>query len=396
MSPKGAIAANHLWKRFRPDRTRMLLRDSLESAGHRLRKRKGKGKTPWSWALRDVDFAVEPGQAVGLVGANGSGKSTLLKILTRVMYPYAGSVEVNGRVGALIEVASGIHPDLTGRENAYLYGTLLGLDRKAVSRRFDEIVAFAELEHAIDRQVKFFSSGMKMRLGFAVAAFLEPDILLVDEVLSVGDASFQQRCLDRIRHVINEGTTIVYVSHDLPTVEASCTRALWLHRGVVQRDGPVRDVLGDYRRAIEHQVELEDTHQGILRVVEAVATGVDGGVAKTSEPLDTRFVFSSPIASPARIFIGVTEGPGTPILLVGRDLLISEGKTEVRCRLEDLPLPAGRYFVWACVLPRGRGAELLPWGPVAHFDVTGPRHDLSPRGVVQVAPVYSRTEWDVR
>ena len=179
----------------------------------------------WRWALRDIDFDVAPGESVGLVGSNGSGKSTLLKILHRVMYPYAGSVEVVGRVGALIEVRSGIHPQLTGRENIVPVRLApRAWPPTAVASRFDEIVAFAELEQAIDRQVKFYSSGMQMRLGFAVAAFLEPDVLLVDEVLAVGDAAFQQRCLDRMRYVLTQGTTLVLVSHDLAAVEATCAR----------------------------------------------------------------------------------------------------------------------------------------------------------------------------
>ena len=142
---------------------------------------------------------------------------------------------VQGRIGALIEIRAGIHPNLTGRENVYLTGSLMGLSRKRVSERFDEIVAFAELEDAIDRQVKYYSSGMQMRLGFGVAAFLEPDVLLVDEVLAVGDAAFQQRCLDRMRYVLSQGTTLIFVSHDLAAVEATCTQGIWLHNGEVQR-----------------------------------------------------------------------------------------------------------------------------------------------------------------
>jgi ABC-type polysaccharide/polyol phosphate transport system ATPase subunit len=161
MLPKGTIYARHVWKRFRADRRRMLLRDELEHLRNAVR---GQSSSRWRWALRDIDLTVAPGESVGLIGINGSGKSTLLKVLARVTYPYAGSLEVAGRVGALIEVRAGIHPDLTGRENVYLYGSLLGLPRREVTRRFDAIVGFAELESAIDRQVKFYSSGMQMRL----------------------------------------------------------------------------------------------------------------------------------------------------------------------------------------------------------------------------------------
>ncbi len=204
-----------------------------------------------------MDLVSEPGDATGIVGNNGSGKSTFLKILAGVMDQYAGRVEVAGRIGALIEVRGGIHPELTGRENVYLYGTLLGLKRADIVRQFDEIVAFGELEGAIDRQVKFYSSGMGMRLGFSVAAFLEPDVLLVDEVLAVGDASFQQRCLAKMRDVLNNGTSLVFVSHDLASVEAICNRGIWMQNGVVQADAPVAETLSYYRQAIEQVAAAE-------------------------------------------------------------------------------------------------------------------------------------------
>ena len=175
--------------------------------------------------------AREPGEAIGLIGANGSGKTTLLRLVNRVMYPYAGRVSVHGRVGALIEIRAGLHPELRGSENIYFFGSLLGLRRSEFAADFDDIVAFAELEHAIHRQVKFYSSGMQMRLGFAAASFLDPAILLVDEVLAVGDSAFQQRCLARLRGLLIAGTTLVFVSHDLAAVEATCRRAIWLDGG---------------------------------------------------------------------------------------------------------------------------------------------------------------------
>ena len=248
MLENGTIEANQIWKRFRLDDRPTYLQDRIAQVGDRLRKRPGES---WRWALSDIDFRAAPGESWALVGTNGAGKSTLLKIISRVMYQTAGNMELAGRVGALIEVRAGIAPLLTGRENIFLTGSIMGLKRRDVARRFDEIVAFAELEQAVDRQVKYYSSGMQMRLGFAVAAHLDPDILLVDEVLAVGDASFQQRCLDRIRQVLLEGTTLVFVSHDLAAVEAACINGIWMHNGKVQTRGPIREVLTAYRGAVE-------------------------------------------------------------------------------------------------------------------------------------------------
>jgi len=397
--PVGAIRAEHIWKRFRPDRQRRRVADKLHQARRYLQGH----RRPWSWALRDVGFALEPGESLGLVGTNGSGKSTLLKILTRVMYPHSGQVRVAGRVGALIEVAAGIHPELTGRENTYLYGTLLGLTRADVTRRFDDIVGFAELERAIDRQVKYYSSGMKMRLGFAVAAYLEPDVLLVDEVLSVGDASFQQRCLDRMREVLAGGTTLIYVSHDLPTVEATCRQGLWLHQGVLQAHGPVREVLDRYRRAVEERIEHTAGADDPVRLTSITCTGPDGAYVQSNEPLTVTMQLCSDTPAAAVLHLGICETPGHPILLLRRDLRLPAGSFPVTCVVEHLPLPRGSYSLWLSVSGhrefegagrKARALDLLRWGPVANLVVAGPELEPAPVGVVRAAPVLARTHWD--
>jgi ABC-type polysaccharide/polyol phosphate transport system ATPase subunit len=391
MLPSGSIAATHVWKRFHADRRRKLLRDQVHHLSARLRGGGGRG---WRWALRDVDLVAAPGESVGLIGSNGSGKSTLLKILTRVMYPHTGSVQVVGRVGALIEVRAGIHPDLTGRENIQLYGTLLGLGRRQIRERFDEIVAFAELDDAIDRQLKFYSSGMQMRLGFAVAAFLEPDILLVDEVLAVGDASFQQRCLERMRAVLNQGTTLVFVSHDLAAVEATCSRGVWLQQGVVQSEGPVRDVVSAYRQSIEAAAESTTQVTGELRLVKVEVSGPDGGTPKTQETLDVQLVVESPGARTGRLYLGVSEGPATPIFVLRRDIRLTAGETRARCAIPSLPLPRGRFYLWVGMFEGGK-RDPLPWHPATYFDVAGPSLDAAPRGIVRLAPVHVDAAWEV-
>ena len=206
------------------------------------------------WALRDVSLAVAPGEAVGLVGRNGSGKSTLLRLVAGIIRPTAGRVEAGGRVGSLLELGAGFHPDFTGRENVELNGALQGLSRQRLRERFDEIVAFAELEHAIDRPVKTYSTGMTMRLGFSIAAFLEADVLLLDEVFAVGDESFQRKCFGVIASFKERGGTIVFVSHDASAVERLCDRAVLLREGSLAYDGPVHEALTRYRRTMAEDV----------------------------------------------------------------------------------------------------------------------------------------------
>ena len=339
-------------------------------------------------------MTINPGDAVGLVGLNGSGKSTLLKIVNGVMLPYAGRVDVRGRVGALIEVRAGIHPELTGRENAFLFGSILGLRRREVAKRFDDIIAFAEIENAVDRPVKFFSSGMQMRLAFAVAAFLEPDVLLVDEALAVGDAAFQQRCLERMRTVLSRGTTLVFVSHDLPAVESICMRALWLHHGVTVADGDVQDVLANYRRFVEESAETAVHQQGPVRLAKCAVRGSDGGVPRTDEPLEISLVLDSETAEAMDLCIGITEGTASPVLLVQRAVDVLPGEVEIRCRLAHLPFPGGRYYVWIGGFNR-RARDIVPWHPAARFDVAGPPMAIPPRGVVRLAPVVVNASWEV-
>jgi lipopolysaccharide transport system ATP-binding protein len=198
------------------------------------------------WALRDVSFDIRHGETVGVIGRNGAGKSTLLKILSRITRPTTGRIELYGRVGALLEVGTGFHPELTGRDNVYLNGAILGMRRAEIARKFDEIVAFAEVEKFIDTPVKFYSSGMRVRLAFAVAAHLETEILLVDEVLAVGDAAFQKKCLGKMGDVARAGRTVVFVSHDLTAVQVLCQRALRMAQGAVRGVGDVAGEINAY------------------------------------------------------------------------------------------------------------------------------------------------------
>ena len=203
------------------------------------------------WALNDLNFSIRKGEVIGLIGANGSGKSTLLKILSRITEPTKGEVKVRGRVASLLEVGTGFHPELTGRENVYVNGAILGMTRKEVTNKFDEIVDFAGVSDFIDTPIKRYSSGMTVRLGFAVAAHLDPDILIVDEVLAVGDATFQKKCIGRMGEVAHEGRTVLFVSHNMVSIEALCTKSIFLKNGTIQNSGTTVSIVAEYLKDIE-------------------------------------------------------------------------------------------------------------------------------------------------
>ncbi len=198
------------------------------------------------WALKGIDLEVQHGELIGIIGRNGAGKSTLLKILSRITKPTTGRIAIYGRVGSLLEVGTGFHPDLTGRENIFLNGAILGMRRAEIARKFDEIVSFSEIEKFIETPVKWYSSGMYVRLAFSVAAHLEPEVLMMDEVLAVGDAAFQQKCLDKMREIRQQGRTIFFVSHDMPAITRLCQRAILLDRGAIVADGPPQQVVDEY------------------------------------------------------------------------------------------------------------------------------------------------------
>ena len=214
----------------------------------------GNGNKPdqddFLWVLKGISFEVLPGEVVGIIGRNGAGKSTLLKILSRIIKPTTGEVDIYGRVGSLLEIGTGFHPDLTGRENVYLNGAIIGMRREEIKRKFEEIVAFAEVERFLEMPVKHYSSGMYVRLAFAVAAHFEPEVLILDEVLAVGDAAFREKCLKKMREVSREGRTVFYVSHDLASLQQLCSRALLIESGRLLEDGAAGTVIATYLRDI--------------------------------------------------------------------------------------------------------------------------------------------------
>jgi lipopolysaccharide transport system ATP-binding protein len=254
---KPAIIAENVSKKYRLARSmeerlpyRTLRDDIVRWASWPVRWARGRTiRREDFWALKDVSFRVQPGETVGVIGRNGAGKSTLLKVLSRITKPTGGRVRLRGRVGSLLEVGTGFHPELTGRENIYLSGAVLGMTRAEMRQKFDEIVAFAEVERFLDTPVKRYSSGMYMRLAFAVASHMEPEILLVDEVLAVGDVGFQKKCMGKMGEVARGGRAVVFVSHNMTAVLSLCDRAMWLSDGEVRLDGPVRQVITRYTEA---------------------------------------------------------------------------------------------------------------------------------------------------
>ena len=311
------------------------------------------------WALRDVAFSVEPGSALGLVGRNGSGKSTLLRIIAAIIKPTSGRVEVGGRIGTLLELGAGFHPDFTGRENVFLNGSILGLKRSYIRERFHEIVAFAELEDFIDVPVRTYSSGMYMRLGFAVASHLHADVLLLDEVFAVGDGAFQRKCLDKILDFKGNGGTIVFVSHDAQAVERLCERTILLRDGRVAFDGATHEALTEYhglladeRDPAERAAGLSEWGSGEARIAHVSLRGPGGEereefASGESLSLRLRLIAAAPVPPP-RLSYELRDDADR--LLAGGALDTADvgwpggsGEVSVRFDVDALPLAEGRF-----------------------------------------------------
>jgi lipopolysaccharide transport system ATP-binding protein len=312
------------------------------------------------WALRDVSFEIAQGEVVGVIGRNGAGKSTLLKIITRVTSPSEGHLEGRGRIGSLLEVGTGFHPELTGRDNVFLSGAILGMKRAEIARRFDEIAGFAEIDAFLDTPVKRYSSGMFVRLGFAVAAHLDADIMVIDEVLAVGDAAFQQKCLDKTRDLATSGRTIMFVSHNMMSVQRLCQRALWLDGGELRDDGPtdaiVRRYLASLQRAGEMRLEdrVDRRGNGEVRLTRVRLTG-SGKQARlaTGEPWIAQFEIDRPTAGLSCSFT-IYDPFGQPVtyfdsaVAAPNDQAAGSATTFV-CQVDELLLLPGRYRINAAL-----------------------------------------------
>jgi lipopolysaccharide transport system ATP-binding protein len=365
-----AIRLNGVGKRYRRGLRREGYRTLREAVSNGVRaltsgslRQRRDPDLSFFWALRDVSFDVPPGSSLGLIGANGAGKSTLLKILSRVTEPTAGQVQLRGRVGSLLEVGTGFHPELTGRENVLLNGAILGMKRVEILAKFDAIVSFAEIEPFIDTPVKHYSSGMYLRLAFAVAAHLEPEILLVDEVLAVGDASFQKRCLGKMNDVAREGRTVVFVSHNLQAIQRLCSQAVMLEAGQVAAFGDTSTVVGQYlsrdylRPAPGARVDvskLPRTGTGEARFASVSYTngsGVASGNAYPDGPLEFTLEIESDAPRHVRsLSVFLLEQYGMKVLNadtlhIDRTIFLSRGRNALKLRIFSIHLLPGTYRV---------------------------------------------------
>src|ERR1043165_5888282 len=293
--PDLSIRCKSLSKQYRigsPDSYRTLRDAIANTALATFRRSKNNSQNGYIWALQDVSFEIKRGEVVGIIGLNGAGKSTLLKILSRITGPTRGRADIYGRVGSLLEVGTGFHPELTGRENIYLNGAILGMRKAEIDRKFDEIVAFAEVDKFLDTPVKRYSSGMYVRLAFGVAAHLETEVLLVDEVLAVGDAQFQKKCFEKMRDIGVQGRTILFVSHNMSAVRSICKQALIIEKGRVVAQGEIDETVDRYLSQLNASQVGEAIETNTFSVISVQVSSVSGAVIKTFDPVELKVQFS--------------------------------------------------------------------------------------------------------
>jgi lipopolysaccharide transport system ATP-binding protein len=341
------------------------------------------------WALKDVSLEIKQGEVVGILGRNGAGKSTILKILSRITIPTVGRICINGRSAGLLEVGTGFHPELTGRENIFLNGAILGMSRAEIIRKFDEIVAFSEIEEFLDTPVKRYSSGMYVRLAFAVAAHLEPEILIVDEVLAVGDTSFQKKCLAKMEAFAQTGRTILFVSHNLDAVRSLCQRGIWLKDGHVHKDGYIDNIVAEYSNEMANASSQ-------LQANPAYGLRIDRVVLRNSQQKECTHILpgedltveinydaEKPIDSPY-IAVGVVGINGScftaNMVLDGRRPGVLMGRGKLSCRFKSVPLLPQKYAVKLSIRTNNAEEWIVNYQDAAHFSVMGNLVDYGFRG----------------
>lgn len=386
--PNFAVSIENLGKRYtigrqqsKGDGMRHVIEKAVRAPVGWLRARRDqKVQQVEFWALRHVSVQIEHGEVVGIMGRNGAGKSTLLKLLSRITEPTEGRICINGRVASLLEVGTGFHPELTGRENVFLNGAILGMTRTEIMRKFDEIVAFSEIEDFLDTPVKRYSSGMYVRLAFSVAAHLDPEILICDEVLSVGDVAFQKKCLTKIQSFAQSGKTVLFVSHNLDTVHHLCQRVLWMKDGRLHQDGPANDVIATYFDSIMKRPDGScanpDYGLTLEKVVLKNARGEKRNQFMPGEDLVVEISYDAQKRVEKPIFaLRVLGLSGTcfsaNMLLDGQMPEFLEGVGQLACIFRSIPLLPQNYTISMGIRATTVSDLIIPFQEVAHFSVVG-------------------------
>jgi len=366
-----------------------------------------KQQQPDFWALKDVSFQIKKGEVVGIIGRNGAGKSTLLKILSRITSPTEGRIHINGRIASLLEVGTGFHQELTGRENIFLNGAILGMSRAEIIRKFDEIVEFSEIEEFLDTPVKRYSSGMYVRLAFAVAAHLEPEILIVDEVLAVGDAAFQKKCLGKMGSFAQSGKTVLFVSHNMEAVRSLCQRSVWFENGRLHKDGMADEVIEAYFNSIStgHSFSCENPDYGLIiqRVVLKNDRGEECTQFHPGDDLVVQISYDAKkrVEKPI-IALGVLGISGScftsNMLLDGHRPEFLEGTGQITCAFRSIPLLPQSYVVKMIVRAANSKDLIVSYQEVAGFNVVGDLTEYGYKGefltwALRSTPVVVPYEW---
>ena len=394
---ESAVSVDELWKHFRLYHEKNQYLKTAVLKGTRAR-------FDEFWALKDLSFEIPTGSTFGIIGSNGSGKRTLLKCLTGILTPEKGSVSVNGKIAALLELGAGFHPDLSGRENVFLNGAILGMTSKDIHRNLDNIVEFAGLGEFIDTPVKNYSSGMTVRLGFAIAINVDPEILIIDEVLAVGDVAFQQKCLEKIEDFRKDGRTIILVSHGLSVVAQICDTAIWIDKGVLQEIGAAQEVVSNYYATSHDAMPVEDNEIGqrwgsgevsISKIQLLNKDKIAQRIFHTGEPLNIAIDYESQIASPSVSFsIRITHLHGTEIWATSTekqavDVPISVGFGNLSLEIEKLPLLNGTYEISVVVADQSEVHEFDHWEKRIRFDIQ--QDDNYDTGLVGIS-----SSWNVK
>jgi len=381
-------------------------RDTLVDLATAPFKQKNKIRDNAFWALKDISFSVMPGEVIGIIGRNGAGKSTLLKILSRITPPTKGEITLRGRVASLLEVGTGFHPELTGRENIYLNGAILGMKRAEINDKFDEIVAFAEISRFLDTPVKFYSSGMYMRLAFAIAAHLDPEILLVDEVLAVGDAQFQKKCLGKMEEVAKEGKTVLFVSHNLIAIESLCSSTLIVNKGKIILNGETKKIIGKYLDIIKNNTKqilknrTDRIGKGNIRIYKIEFRGENQLKTLTRGKdiyvlIQIESFYKVNIKARLALTIGTPDKMGilsADSELIGKSYDIPPAsKSLLTCKLSSPPLNIGNYYINVAIFNKGEPEDWIT--SAANFTLEPSKYydHIS----LNNFPVLSKFEWNV-